>query len=174
MPIADYASAVWFPGTADKTIALLKNMQRTAAQAITHGFRTVSLEIAETEAAMLTAKERLRDAAVKHWVRLQGLPLTHPLVKLINRLRHCRRFTSPLQRVYQWGKHLLMTATERLAPFSEAPWDPPIRVEIRTKDEAKTYARNRRSSWNCTLTPRSRTEWRPLVDGTRQQRQQGP
>jgi len=66
MPIADYASAVWFPGTADKTIALPKNMQRTAAQAIIHGFGTVSLEIAETEAAMLTAKERLRDAAVKH------------------------------------------------------------------------------------------------------------
>jgi len=57
LPTIDYASAVWFPGTSGKTIAMLTSTQRTAAQAIIHGFKTVSLEIAETEAAMLAVKE---------------------------------------------------------------------------------------------------------------------
>jgi len=79
---------------------MLTSTQRTAAQAIIHRFKTVSLKIAETEAAMLAVKERLHNAAVKYWIRLQGLPIIHPVAKIGSAIRTYRRFTSTLTRIH--------------------------------------------------------------------------
>jgi len=118
-PVSNYASSVWHPGTAAKTIASLNLVQRTAAQTIIHGFKTVSLEIVETEAAIPSTAERLRRQSLGYLVRIRSLPTEHP--SLPRRLP--KRFSSPLQRINQW------TSTKAfILPFAEAPLDPPINV----------------------------------------------
>ena len=136
-PVVDYASVVWSPGATDRTLAALKTVQRTSAQAVIHGFRTVSLEIAETEAALPTTKQRLRAAATRYWIRAQALPRAHP-VSVLTRARPCVRFNSPLQKVVKWCA-AMRTRIEPIPAFSEAPWDPPIHTEILDKEQAKNY-----------------------------------
>jgi len=136
-PVVDYASVVWSPGATDRTLAALKTVQRTSAQAVIHGFRTVSLEIAETEAALPTTKQRLRAAATRYWIRAQALPRSHP-VSVLTRARPCVRFNSPLQKVVKWCA-AMRTRIEPIPAFSEAPWDPPIHTEILDKEQAKNY-----------------------------------
>jgi len=60
----------------------LRALQRTSAQAVIHGFKTVSLEIAETEAVMPPTRMRLRSAAERYWIRAQALPRSHPIAVL--------------------------------------------------------------------------------------------
>ncbi len=126
-PVSDYASLVWYPGRAAKTIASLNMIQRTAAQAIIHGFKTVSLEIAETEAAILSTAERLRRQSLGYLVRIGSLPAGHPAASLPRQLT--KRFLSPLQRINQWTSTKGLSV-EPILPFAEAPWDPPINVVL--------------------------------------------
>jgi len=65
--VADYASVVWSPGASAGTINNLRALQRIAAQTIIHSFKTFSLEIAETEAAIQPTAQRLRTTTLsKH------------------------------------------------------------------------------------------------------------
>jgi len=124
-PVSDYASSVWYPGTGAKTIDSLNLVQRTAGQAIIHGFQTVSLEIAETEAANLSTAERLKRQSVRYLVRIRSLPAEHPAASLPRQLT--KRFSSPLQRINQRTSTKGLSV-EPILPFAEAPWDPPIIV----------------------------------------------
>ena len=53
LPVADYASPIWYPLATQELMQLLQQAQRIAAQAVIRGFRTVALSIAEVEAGLL-------------------------------------------------------------------------------------------------------------------------
>jgi hypothetical protein len=61
LPIADYASSIWYPIATHDMKQLLLQAQRVTAQAIIRGFRTVALSIAEVEAGLLSIEERLQN-----------------------------------------------------------------------------------------------------------------
>ena len=52
VPVIDYASVIWSPGTAKSSLKKLDQIQRIGAQAVTGGFRTVALQVAEAEAGL--------------------------------------------------------------------------------------------------------------------------
>jgi len=68
------------------------------------------------------------------------------VAKIGSAIRTCRRFTSPLQRIHLWSEHLRSTPIERILPFSESPWEAPVQVEIRPKDDAIAFASRWKSS----------------------------
>lgn len=51
-PVIDYASVIWSPGTAKSALKKLNQIQRIGAQAVTGGFRTFALRVAEVEAGL--------------------------------------------------------------------------------------------------------------------------
>ena len=50
--VVDYASVIWSPELAKSTLKKLDQVQRLGAQAMTGGFRTVALQVAEAEAGL--------------------------------------------------------------------------------------------------------------------------
>ena len=68
LPIADYASPIWYPIATYDMKQLLQQVQRVTAQAIIRGFRTVALSIAEVEAGLLPLEQRLQNQAIAFWL----------------------------------------------------------------------------------------------------------
>ena len=52
VPVMDYAAPVWYPKATDKMLNKLTQAQSIGARAVTGAFRSVSLTIAEAEAAI--------------------------------------------------------------------------------------------------------------------------
>jgi hypothetical protein len=64
LPVADYASPIWFPVVTQDTMQLPQQSQRIAAQAVIRAFRTVSLAITQVEADLVPFEQRLRNQAI--------------------------------------------------------------------------------------------------------------
>ena len=57
-PVVDYASVVWSTYAPSTAITTAEQVQRVGAMAVTAGFKTVSLVVAEAEAALVPVKDR--------------------------------------------------------------------------------------------------------------------
>ena len=139
-PTMDYASSVWAHSCGIREAAWLDKAQMVGAQAITGAFRTVATAVAEAEASIQPVQERHAQAATRFWINLRTLPRTHPLATL--KVKVCRRFVSPMQRIAQVQGE---TATERMEIIREyalPPWRNRIPVSCdpdreRAVEEAK-------------------------------------
>ena len=60
LQVADHGSPVWYPIATHEMKQLLLQSQRTTAQAVIRGFRTVALSVAEVEAGLLPMEQRSR------------------------------------------------------------------------------------------------------------------
>ena len=95
-PVVDYASVVWSICPSAKIVAAPEQIQRLGARAVIAGFRTVSLSIAEAEAALAPLKDCWTEQIRRFWVDLHTLTPGHPLHKLkLASGRKQRRFVSP-------------------------------------------------------------------------------
>ena len=70
-----YASPIWYPIVTHDMKQLLLQVQRTTAEAVVKGFRTVALSVAEVEAGLLPFEQRLHNHAIAFWVLIQKLSL---------------------------------------------------------------------------------------------------
>ena len=64
LPVADYASPIWYPVVTYDMSQLLKQSQWITAQAVIRGFCTVALLIVEIEAGLLPLEQRLLEQAI--------------------------------------------------------------------------------------------------------------
>ena len=94
VPVIDYASVVWAPAISEKTRKILDGPQKIAAKAIVGAFKTVSLQIAESEASISPVAKRHRYRLARFWIDRHTLPDNHTLKKL--KCRITKRFCSPL------------------------------------------------------------------------------
>jgi hypothetical protein len=78
LPVADYASLIWYPIATQDMKWLLQQPQRITAQAVIRGFRTVALSVAEVEAGLVPLEQRLRKQRVLG-VYSQAGPVAPPL-----------------------------------------------------------------------------------------------
>jgi hypothetical protein len=109
-------------------------MQKHGAIAVTGAFRTVATTVAEAEAGIQPFHNRHKEKAIKLQIKIQTLPKSNPLAKLMT--ISTRRFRSPLQRIAQ---SLEATASERIETiqaFTVPPWTGRIQL-ICEEDEDK-------------------------------------
>ena len=78
LPVADYASPIWYPIATHDMKQLLLQAQQITAQAIIRGFRTVALSVAELEAGLLPLEQRLQNQAIAFWLSIHKLDQSHP------------------------------------------------------------------------------------------------
>lgn len=96
-PTMDYASNVWSHACGAKEESWIDRAQRIGAQAVTGGFRTVAMAVAEAEAGLQPFRERHAQAATRFWIRARTLPKMHSLTSL--RLKLNKRYASPMQKL---------------------------------------------------------------------------
>lgn len=131
-PVADYASNIWSHACGSSAMSALNRVQRTGAQAITGVFRTVATAIGEAEASIPTVLQRHQGKATAFWVNLRTLPSTNPVARL--NTGNYKRFLSPLRKI-AWAFHRTpTTAMERIHPYTIAPWEARVRVEVDSQE----------------------------------------
>lgn len=121
-PVVDYASSVWMHARRASAERVLKRVQRAGGQAVVGCFQTVGTAVAEAEANLPTIEERHTRKALKMWIDLCSIPVTHPLA-LIARRSACKRFVSPIQRIAEYGRGAPLDDLEATQPYICAPWD---------------------------------------------------
>ena len=121
LPVADYASPVWYPIATHDMKKLLLQSQRITAQAVIRGFRTVALAIAEVEAGLLPMEHRLRKQAIAFWVSIHKLDRSHPHW-MLKRQRLCTKHRSPLMRVAEMCQDVEVDRVLELKPYACPPW----------------------------------------------------
>jgi hypothetical protein len=131
-PVVDYASNIWNHACGSAAIPALNRVQRTGAQAITGVFRTVASVIREAEASIKPVQERHKGKMAAFWVHLRTLPPTNPLTRL--HTGSYRRFVSPLQRIAWTFRRTSTAAMERIQPYTIAPWEARVAVQIESDD----------------------------------------
>ena len=96
-PVVDYASVVWSVYPSSRMITAAEQIQRLGAIAAIVGFKTVSLVVAEAEAALLPVTDRWAEQLRRFWVDVHTLPPAHPLRKAkTTSAQPQRRFISPM------------------------------------------------------------------------------
>ena len=96
-PTLDYASSVWKHACNQTATKGLNSAQRVGAQAVVAAFRTVALSVLEAEASIASIATRHYENAIKLWINIQTLSITHPLNKLNTKV--FQRFKSALQKI---------------------------------------------------------------------------
>ncbi len=133
-PVVDYASNVWMHAYQDKLVGPINRVQKAGAQAVVGTFLTVATAVAEAEASLVSAGERLWKRVIKMWLAIHSLPDTNPLRRATSRMRKFYpAFRSPL---YQVARRLAGVPTDQLeciVPFALEPW----RKRIETVSEGK-------------------------------------
>jgi hypothetical protein len=138
-PVADYASAVWYPVVSNEQLKGLERPQRVAAQSIIGCFRTVALAVAEAEASLTPVRDRLHRHSLRFWIDIQTLAADHPLA--LHRERYeCTRYMSPIQKTARMFEGLRVDATEVARPFTRAPWAPEASIVVEDADQATVTA----------------------------------
>lgn len=125
-PAMDYGSTVWTHSCGVREIYWLNRAQMVGAQAVTGAFRTVSTAVAEAEASIDPVVERHARAVAKFWINTRTLPRAHPLARV--RIRACRRFTSPMQKMAQVYGEATGQKLEVIREYTVAPWEERIKV----------------------------------------------
>ncbi|KAK6810408.1 hypothetical protein RU639_013833, partial [Aspergillus parasiticus] len=140
-PVVDYASNVWMHAFKDKASGPINRVQRVGAQAIVGTFLTVATSVAEAEAHIASAQSRFWKRAVKMWTDIHTLPETNPLRTSTDRIRKFRRFhRSPLYQVADVLKNIEMEALETINPFTLAPWEERLQIDIGETPESQAEA----------------------------------
>ena len=122
-PVFDYASNVWMHALNYKTTRAVNRFQRLGAQAVVVTFATVATSVAEAEAHIATAPERLWRRAIKIWTDIHTLPETNPLRRATIQMRKFRRYhRSPFYQVAEALKEVSMEKLETIGSFTIAPW----------------------------------------------------
>src|SRR5947208_17111873 len=100
----------------------LTQPQSIGARAVTGVFRSVSLTIAEAEAAIDPVKICLKKQLLRFWVDIHMLPedsLLHPVLRRLS--RSMKRFISPLQITAKIFAHIRLKNIETSYPFCIPP-----------------------------------------------------
>ena len=122
-PIVDYASNVWMHAYKYRLTSSIDRVQRAGAQAIVGTFMTVATAVAEAEAHIVSARERLWRRAIKMWIDVHTLPGTNPLSRMTKRIKkYYSTFRSPLHQVAEKLKDLPLLRMETVHQFSLEPW----------------------------------------------------
>jgi hypothetical protein len=121
LPVADYASPIWYPIATGDMKQLLLQAQRVTAQAIIRGFCTVALSIAELEAGLLPLEQRLQDQAIAFWLSIHKLDQSHPHW-MIKRQRRCTKHRSPLMRIAEMCKEIQVDEVLEVKAYACPPW----------------------------------------------------
>ncbi|KAF2192826.1 hypothetical protein K469DRAFT_527981, partial [Zopfia rhizophila CBS 207.26] len=95
--------------------------QRTTAQAVIRGFRTVALSITEVEAGPLPLEQRLRNQEIAFWVSIHKLGKSHPHW-VIQRQRTYRRHRLPLQRTAVMCEDVQVDRVIKVKPYACPLW----------------------------------------------------
>ena len=134
-PVVDYASPIWMHARGTKETAAMEKVQRIGAQAVVGAFKIISRIIAESEASLKPVEERHREKAIKMWFNKKTLPVSNPIKKL--EIKNFRRFVSPLQKLAKMMEAGETGDIETIAPYTIAPWQQRISVEMIKEDEAE-------------------------------------
>jgi ribonuclease HI len=121
LPVADYASPVWYPMATHEMKQLLMQAQRITAQTIIKAFRTVAGAIAEVEADLIPMEQRLRNQTIAFWVSVHKLGQSHPHW-MLKRQRLCTKHRSPLMRTAEMCEEVRMDDVMEVKPYACPPW----------------------------------------------------
>ena len=137
-PVVDYASMVWSIYPSAKMITAAEQIQRLGARAVIAGFKTVSLAVAEAEAALAPVTDRWAKQVRRFWVDMHTLPSMHALHKVkLASARNQRRFVSPMQRTVKMAHVTEAERIESVDAFCLSPWKPRAKVAILPRDQAE-------------------------------------
>ena len=121
LPVADYASPVWYPIATHEMKQLLLQSQRITAQAVIRGFRTVALSVAEVEAGLLPMEQRLQKRTIAFWVSIHKLGQSHPHW-MLKRQQLCTKHRLPLMRVAGMCADVPIDTVSEVKPYACPPW----------------------------------------------------
>ena len=142
LPVADYASPIWYPIATNDMKQLLQQAQRVMAQAIIKGFRTVAVSIAEVEAGLLPLEQRLQNQAIAFWLSIHKLDQSHPHW-MIKRQRRCTKHRSPLMRIAEMCKEIGVNEVLEVKAYACPPWVARPEVTIlKDEEQARTVTEN--------------------------------
>ena len=145
VPVIDYASVIWSPGTAKSSLKKLDQIQRIGAQAVTGGFRTVALQVAEAEAGLQSVPLRHYLQQRATWISWHTKPDEHRFWKVKKSI--CldnTRWISPLQRIAEKLKAItpVLANIEKIRPYTRSPETQHASVIIsKTKEQAVKEAK---------------------------------
>ncbi|KAM3490228.1 hypothetical protein MY3957_006467 [Beauveria namnaoensis] len=123
VPLVDYASSVWMHAYQDKLVGPINRVQKAGAQAIVGTFLTVATAVAEAEASLVSAGERLWKRVIKMWLVIHSLPDTNPLRRVTERMKKLYpAFRSPLYQVTRKLRGVPAEELESIQPFTIEPW----------------------------------------------------
>ena len=94
-PRLDYGAIIWYRPQRNPSgdLSEIVTAQRTMMKAILGCFRTVSTAAMDIESALPPTHLRLRSKIIRTFIRLQSLPQTHPVAKVINSAVQLRKGT---------------------------------------------------------------------------------
>ena len=143
VPVIDYASVIWAPNAPKFALSPLVQVQRMGARAIVGAFRTVSLLVAESEAAILPFERRFLTTQLTTWVKWHAKPSSHRFWKIKRTIDLSnKRWISPLQKMAEKFKALDLEKMEKIEAFVKAPWVPPVQVNIFGREKAIQKAKD--------------------------------
>lgn len=143
VPITDYALVIWAPNASESALSPLARVQKMEAQAIVEAFRTVSLLVAESEAAIIPLERRFLTAQLTTWIKWRAKPSSHRFWKIKRTIDLSnKRWVSPLQKIAKKFSTLDLVKLEKIEAFVKAPWVPPVRVNIFDQKEAIQKAKS--------------------------------
>ena len=107
------------------------------AQAIVGAFRTVSLLVAESEAAIIPLELRFLTTQLTTWIKWHAKPSSHRFWKIKRTIDLSnKRWIFPLRKMAEKINALDLVKLEKIEAFLKAPWVPPVRVNIFDRKEA--------------------------------------
>lgn len=136
VPKLDYASTVWHNPNKDKGhLRVLNTVQRAALLRIVSAFRSVATQVLEVECHILPTRLRLKQRGQEVVLRLCSLPPTHPLARVMDRVRQRmnRQGTQPRFPLAETTKSLdsgELESLETIDPTPLPPWTRSGSVEI--------------------------------------------
>lgn len=137
IPVTVYASVIWAPNASKSALSPLAQVERMGAQAIVGAFRTVSLLVAESEAAIIPLERRFLTTQLTTWIKWHAKPSSHRFWKIKRTIDLSnKRWVSPLQKMAEKFNALDLVKLEKIEAFVKAPWVPPVRVSIFDRKEA--------------------------------------
>jgi hypothetical protein len=140
-PVVDYASVVWSTQPSVRMVTAAEQIQRLGATAVIAGFRTISLVVAEAEAALTPVVDRWAEQRRRFWIDLHTLPAVHPLWRVMRASENDqRRFVSPMQRTAKDHHQMGIGDIERIEAFCVSPWRARANVRVLGADQAKALA----------------------------------
>lgn len=147
VPVVDYASVIWSPGTAKSALKKLDQIQRIGAQAVTGGFRTVALQAAEAEAGLQSVPLCHYLQQRFTWISGPTKPEEHRFWKVNKSI--CldnARWISPLKRIAERLKAItpVLANIEKICPYTRSPETQHARVVI-SKTKQKQSKKQRRT-----------------------------